>query len=123
MSRRRIFLTDEALAIAERCGSLGLTLAMTAKLLGLDAATLRRMKRREARVLRALESGRAKAQLAVGKALYDRAVRGDVPAIVWWERTRANRSERQVLEHAMQDNSGGVRERLAARLDRLAGGN
>lgn len=36
----------------------------------------------------------------MGKALYDKAVGGDVQAIVSWEKTRANRSERQVLEHS-----------------------
>ena len=44
---------------------------------------------------RGLEAGKAKAQGVIGKALFLRAKDGDMPAIRWWEMTRAKRQATQ----------------------------
>ena len=54
-----------------------------------------RGKKHEERVSAALDKGRALAGANVGKALYIKAVDGDITAIRWWKTTRAGRSERQ----------------------------
>lgn len=43
-------------------------------------------------VLDAVEAGRADGLHQVGQALFKLAKSGNVPAAVWWERTRGNRS-------------------------------
>jgi hypothetical protein len=46
----------------------------------------------------AIEKGRALAQEQIAKALYGRALDGDVPAIKWWEMTRAGKSSKVEIE-------------------------
>lgn len=58
-----------------------------------------RDKKQESCVSAALETGRAVAEAQVGKALYHKALAGDITAIRWWETTRAGRSERQIIRH------------------------
>ena len=58
-----------------------------------------RGKKHEERVSAALDKGRAVAEANVGKALYTKAVKGDITAIRWWETTRVGRSERQIIRY------------------------
>ena len=58
-----------------------------------------RDKKHEERVSAALDKGRAVAEANVGKALYTKAVKGDITATRWWETTRAGRSERQIIRY------------------------
>jgi hypothetical protein len=52
-------------------------------------------RKNEQRINAVLEAGKAKAQGNIGKALYHRALEGDIAAIRWWEMTRAKRKATQ----------------------------
>jgi predicted DNA-binding protein (UPF0251 family) len=101
MAPPRIALTARDLRAIERMAGCGLTQQEIAATLGIsgDTLTRRKLEANETAVAEALERGRAKAAAAVGNALYRKALKGDVPAIRWFEATRFGRSEKQVLEH------------------------
>jgi hypothetical protein len=61
--------------------------------MGMHPDTFRARKREHDRVLRAIENGKAKAENEIGRTLFDKAKAGDLGAIVWWEKTRADRRE------------------------------
>lgn len=87
-------VTPAMLVQMETMAGLGLTVDQIADVLGTSERTLFRRKAQQDAVLAAWKRGRAKAQLAVGEALFKKAKTGDVPAIRWWEMTRAGRAEK-----------------------------
>ena len=101
MSRPVKKITPENLKQVETLAGYGLTEAQIAHTLDMSSRTFRRRKNgngvREVKseVLSALERGKALAEGEVGKALYHKAVGGDVAAIRWYEMTRAGRTEKQ----------------------------
>lgn len=128
MSRPRFKITADHIRLIETAAGYGLTEAAIARLVGCSPETFYRRKGIRPDILTALERGKALAALNVGKALYTKAIKGDVPAITWYEKTRQNRSEISRLEHSGPDGSpisisSDVRDRLASRLARLAAGN
>ncbi len=104
MSRAARPITDRDLREIEILSGFGLTEAAVARVLGFSARQFRRRKRAD-RVLAALEKGRALAQAKVADALFKRAIRGDITAIIWWEKTRAGRTDRQVIEQSGKDGA------------------
>ena len=96
--RPRIEITIKGLRQIEKLAGYGLTQAAIAAVLGMSERTFRD-KKHEERVSAALDKGRAVAEANVGKALYNKAIDGDIAAIRWWEITRAGRSERQIIRH------------------------
>lgn len=78
----------------ETMAGLGLTQNKMARILGWSEDTFTRRKQDDARVLRAIEEGQAKAELQVARSLYEKAVGGETAAIRWYEITRCGRSER-----------------------------
>lgn len=126
MGRPRKIITDEHLRQIEALAGYGLTEAAIATVLDMDPATFRRKKADEARVMRALEKGKRVAESVIGQALYVKAKSGDLGAIVWWEKTRADRREtvkQEVIAEVRQVNVVELRERIAERLARLAASN
>ena len=98
MSRPKIEISDEQIRQAEILAGYGLTQNQIADVLGISRRTFSR-KQDEPRVLAALEKGRALAQRQVGKSIYEKALKGDMTAAIWWEKTRAGRSERVITRH------------------------
>lgn len=105
MSRPRIPITEDQLRQIEAAAGLGLTEAMIARLVGHAPRTFRTKKGLRPDVSAALERGQAKAAAKVGKALFDKALKGDVPAITWWERTRLKLGETTRVEHSGPDGA------------------
>lgn len=93
MGRPRKSITAKHLRQIETLAGYGLTEKQIACVIGLSAATFRRRKEDEDRVLSALEKGQAVAQSVIAQALFVKARNGDLGAIVWWEKTRAGRRE------------------------------
>ncbi len=89
----RAVLTARDLQQLEIMAGLGLTWGQIGAILGVPKDTLRKIRNRDLKVAAAFERGKAVAELNVGKALYKRALTGDVPAIRWYEMTRANRRD------------------------------
>ncbi len=112
-------VTDETRKTVENASGMGLSHEDIAILLGVkDPKTIRRRYRKE------LNSGRVKANLQVGTRLFEKCKAGDNTAIIWWEKTRAGKSDRIAITTppgepfetaqlpAEPDNIGKYHERL-----------
>lgn len=66
----------------------GLSQNRIAAVLGISTRLYFYWKSSDDRVPSAYETGKAKAELAVAKSLYQQAVAGNLAAIIWYERTR-----------------------------------
>jgi hypothetical protein len=92
--RKPKIVTAEHLVQIEKLSGLGLTEASIAWIIGMHPTTFIRHKATDDRITQALENGKSKAQREISDVLYEKAKSGDLGAIVWWEKTRANRHER-----------------------------
>lgn len=82
-------VTQAQLRQIEKAVGYGLTQRMIADVvLGIAESTWHELKGRDVRVSEALERGRAKAAMQIGKALFKKALNGDLNAIRWYEMTR-----------------------------------
>lgn len=70
-----------------------------ARVLGIDAKTLRKYYRDE------LDLALAKANAKIGGALFNKALSGDTSAQIFWLKTRAGFKERQEVDHVSTDGS------------------
>lgn len=50
-----------------------------------------------------LMSGKAKANAQIGKGIFQKAMGGDVTAMIWWSKSQMKWSETQKLEHTGKD--------------------
>ena len=85
--------TEEQLEMVQRMAGAGLTKNQIAQVLGVSRATLHNYERWDEELSAHINLGKAKCEAAVGEALVQRALQGDVPAIRWWEMTRTGRKE------------------------------
>jgi hypothetical protein len=97
MSRRPHKPTKETRGIVKSYTAVGVPQEDLATLLDIDSKTLRKHYREE------LDTSLIKANATVHGALYEKAKAGDVSAIIWWEKTRANK--RDNLDLSSQDGS------------------
>ena len=72
---------------------------LIAKILDIDSKTLRKWYRRE------LDIATAQANAQVGGALYNKAMKGDTQAAIFWLKTRAGFREKQDIDHTSSDGS------------------
>jgi alkylated DNA nucleotide flippase Atl1 len=108
----------------EELAGYGLTMPQIAAVLGMADRTLRDHRVINPEIDAALQRGKAKAAARVGRALFQRAVEGDVPAIRWWEMTREGRTERSQNETKIEVTTDAETEaRMAAIMARFAGVN
>jgi hypothetical protein len=103
MGRPAIDVTDEHIRQIEKLAGYGMTEASIAWIIGMCPKTFYAKKQADERVGTALEKGKADAEDKIGEALYTKAINGDLGAIVWWEKTRANRYERSRQEITGKD--------------------
>lgn len=94
MSRKATDFTDKEIQQIETLAGYGLSTPQIAAVMGISEREFR-LRAHEDKINAALESGKGKAQAVIGKALFLRAKEGDVPAIRWWEMTRAKRRATQ----------------------------
>jgi predicted DNA-binding protein (UPF0251 family) len=81
-------------AEVERLAGLGLTQEEIALSLGISERTLRTRKKDSAVFADAMKKGRTNAAKEVANALYQKAVGGDLGAIIWYEKTRRGLSDK-----------------------------
>ena len=108
MGRPRKQLSDEQIVEIERLAGLGLNEAKIAYVMGMHPDTFRKRKGEHEIVLRAIEDGKAKAENQIATALFNKAATGDLGAIVWWEKTRADRRETVKQEVSSPDGGPAV---------------
>lgn len=121
--RPRLQILPSDLAKIEGLAAVGCTLAEIAHVIGITDRQLDRwLKHKE--VAQAHAKGKSGAIASVGKKLYDKAIGGDVTAIIWFEKTRAKRSER--VHVVNEDEATAIQQKLAAmsteQLRRVANG-
>lgn len=92
MPRRKIEITERDKQQIEIMAGLGLTVQQIAQILGVSKRTFNRWCEDE-NVLAHYKKGLAGAEVAIAKTLYEKAKGGDTTAIIWYEKTRANRKE------------------------------
>jgi hypothetical protein len=95
MARTRLPLD---LARVEELARDGHTEANIARLLGVSQDTITRRKQDSADFADAMERGRQAAHSEVNNALFRQAKRGNVAAIVWYEKTRRGFTDRVLQE-------------------------
>lgn len=96
--RKPIPITQRDKRQIEALASMGVPLDNIAKILNISPRTLDKwLKLPDIAAL--YKKGRIQAEITVAKALFDKALSGCLPAIVWYERTRCDRSERNEVQH------------------------
>lgn len=104
--RPRIEISESAIGQIERMAAIGLTTEKIAIVLNISPRTFFRWQKDE-RVKSAFARGRALAELNVGKTLYELAVvERNLAAIVWYEKTRLGRREKQEFSHTHAASDG-----------------
>ena len=79
--------TDETRADVESYMSVGVNQEQTALLLNIDQKTLRKYYQRE------LDTGKLKANVKIGKTLFQKATEGDTASLIWWSKAQMGWSE------------------------------
>lgn len=82
----------------ERLSGIGLSNKEVANALGIAEATLYRRKQDNESFERALKKGRARASADVANALYENAMKGNITAQIWYEKTRRGLSEKVKID-------------------------
>lgn len=77
--------------------AVGITQEDLAQFLNIDSKTLRKYYREE------LDTSLIQANAAIGGSLYAKAKAGDTSAIIWWEKTRAGKSDKLALDNHYPD--------------------
>ena len=97
MARPRIEID---ISRVEELAAQGLSQAEICLVLGISEGTLYSRKRENEVFGEAIKRGKAKAASEIANTLYMMAKRGDLGAIIWYEKTRRGLSDRQAIEHS-----------------------
>jgi DNA invertase Pin-like site-specific DNA recombinase len=95
------------LAEVERLAGLGLTEAEICTSLGISQRTLERRKAESGIFGEALKKGKTATQVVVANKLVELCKKGNLGAIIWWEKTRLGYSE--TIKQEQTINESGVR--------------
>ena len=82
----------------ERLSGIGLSNKEVANALGIHEATLYRRKQDSASFASALKKGRAKAAADIANAVYENAMKGNITAQIWYEKTRRGLSDKVQID-------------------------
>ena len=91
--------TDAMRQTVQLHATVGTTQEDIARIIGIDAKTLRKHYRDE------LDLSRAKANATIGGALFNKAKGGDTAAMIFWMKTQAGWREKQELDLTSSDGS------------------
>jgi hypothetical protein len=109
----------------ERCAAIGLTQEQIGAVIGKSVDAIFKYCRAE------LEHGAAKVHARVGGKLYQKCMKGDTVALIFWAKTRLGWNERQLVEHSgrgggpivfdnVQADAEAFTQRIAAMGQRMA---
>ncbi|MDP6769070.1 MAG: hypothetical protein QF704_00055 [Anaerolineales bacterium] len=82
----------------ERLAGIGLSNAEIADAMGFAEATLYRKKKDNESFESALKKGKAKASADIANVVYEMAMAKNLPAAIWYEKTRRGLSDKQSVE-------------------------
>jgi len=97
MGRPPIKILAKDLKLVERMAGIGLGERQIAYCIGMVPNTFDAIKKRDPKVFEAIEKGRSDGAKVVASKLMGLCEKGNLGAIVWWEKTRAGR--REVVAH------------------------
>ncbi|PZV05770.1 MAG: hypothetical protein DCF32_10670 [Leptolyngbya sp.] len=97
MARPKIEITERDRTQIEIMAGLGLTVEQIAAILNISKRTFHRWCS-DPEVLALYKKGLSGAEMTIAKSLFDKAKAGDTTAIIWYEKTRANRREVTQIE-------------------------
>ena len=86
--KQKVEITDQILQQVETMAGYGMPMVMIAGVVGISRSAMFNYMKRDPRLREAVESGKARAAGAIGEALFNKALDGDMRAIQWWEATR-----------------------------------
>lgn len=89
--------TDKSRKKVEQMAAVGVPQEDISKVIGIDSKTLRKYYREE------LDTSLIKANAQVGGALFEKARKGDTSAMIWWEKTRAGKSDKNKDDDAKDE--------------------
>lgn len=92
MARPSFEITDEMLERIGKCAGRGLTVEQIAYLIGCGPTTFYKIQKADPRIKEVMEQGRADALEAVTNALYEKAIKGDNTAMIFFLKNRSARS-------------------------------
>ena len=99
MSRRPHAPSKESRQLVQLHATIGTRQDVIADILGIDGKTLTKYYREE------LDQATARANAAVGGALFNKATKGDTAAMIFWMKTRAGWREKHEIDHTSSDGS------------------
>ena len=91
--------TPEQRQLVQLHATIGTTHEQIARIIGIDAKTLRKHYRDE------LDLAMAKANATIGGALFNKAKNGDTAAQIFWMKTRARWRETNQVDHTSSDGT------------------
>ena len=90
----RLIMTEDVLKAAEESAARGLSETQVAEVLGISRATLLRRKKDDAAFDAAIKKGKARGIQEVSSALFEAALQGCVPAMIFYLKARAGWSDK-----------------------------
>jgi hypothetical protein len=99
MSRRPHEPSKESRQLVQLHATIGTPQKVIADIIGIDDKTLAKYYREE------LDQAMARANAAVGGALFNKAKSGDTAAMIFWMKTRAGWREKHDINHVSEDGS------------------
>ncbi len=93
MGRPRILISEKDTRQIEALAGFGMTLDQIALVLNISSRTLDRWLQDE-QVLALYKKGCAVAEATIARTLFEKAKDGDMTALIWWEKTRARRTDK-----------------------------
>jgi hypothetical protein len=97
MRRTTKWTADLRLALKMAAGY-GLRIPQLAAIAGVTTQVFEARLARDKMLRKALDEGRAMAELEVSRTLFEKATSGDINAIKWYEQTRNNRSSKEEVQ-------------------------
>ncbi len=91
---QRLQMTEYVLKAAEESAARGLSESQVAEVLGISRATLLRRKKDDAAFDAAIKKGKARGIKEVSSALFEAALQGCVPAMIFYLKARAGWSDK-----------------------------
>lgn len=104
MTAGRTRIEIDIARVAELAGR-GLSQAEICLIIGVSEDTLQRRKAESAEFAAAVKRGKAVAAETVSNKLFELAQKGDLGAIIWYEKTRCNRTDK--VAHELTGKDGG----------------
>ena len=105
--RTRVVLTDEQAAAVEAAVAMGATIPVAAWVAGVPEGRVRKRIDSDPDFKQRLQTARERADQKVIASLYDKALKGNVTAMIFWLKNRLPNQWRDRRDHVVEGQGGG----------------